>query len=126
MKHWLVVLGWQWSRWPRRATTTVTRPAHDYPLPHLRPVSGIGHGHRYSHGHRHAGAIWYPHGHGHSFAAPSPTPMAVARSSWQRQRPVSLALRPDGRLFYNELRTGRVRIVEDGQLLDEPLPPSTS
>jgi glucose/arabinose dehydrogenase len=34
--------------------------------------------------------------------------------------PVSLAFAPDGRLFYNELRSGRVRIVENGQLQDEP------
>jgi len=34
--------------------------------------------------------------------------------------PVSLAFAPDGRLFYNELRTGQVRIVEDGRLKDEP------
>jgi glucose/arabinose dehydrogenase len=34
--------------------------------------------------------------------------------------PVALAFAPDGRLFYNELRTGRVRVVEDGRLADEP------
>ncbi len=30
--------------------------------------------------------------------------------------PVSLAFAPDGRLFYNELRTGQVRVVEGGSL----------
>lgn len=34
--------------------------------------------------------------------------------------PVALAFAPDGRLFYNELRTGQVRVVEDGRLQDEP------
>ena len=36
------------------------------------------------------------------------------------QFPVSLAFAPDGRLFYNELRSGRIRIVQDGRLQDEP------
>lgn len=34
--------------------------------------------------------------------------------------PVSLAMAPDGRFFYNELRDGGVRIIEDGLLLEEP------
>lgn len=34
--------------------------------------------------------------------------------------PVSLAFAPDGRLFFNELRTGQVRIVEDGELRGDP------
>ncbi len=34
--------------------------------------------------------------------------------------PVSLALTEDGRMFYNELQQGRVRIIEDGMLQDEP------
>jgi glucose/arabinose dehydrogenase len=34
--------------------------------------------------------------------------------------PVSLAFATDGRLFYNELKTGRIRIVQDGVLLSEP------
>ena len=31
-----------------------------------------------------------------------------------------MAFAPDGRLFFNELRTGRVRVVENGQLLVDP------
>ncbi len=34
--------------------------------------------------------------------------------------PVSVAFAPDGRLFYNELRTGMVRVVEGGQLQATP------
>ncbi len=34
--------------------------------------------------------------------------------------PVAMAFAPDGRLFYNELRTGRVRVVENGVLREEP------
>lgn len=34
--------------------------------------------------------------------------------------PVAMTFAPDGRLFYNELRTGRIRIVENGVLREEP------
>jgi len=52
---------------------------------------------------------------------PSPTPMVMAEVFLANADfPVSLAFAPDGRLFYNELRTGRVRIVENGRLKDEP------
>jgi len=34
--------------------------------------------------------------------------------------PVALAFAPDGRLFYNELHTGRIRVVQNGTLLPEP------
>jgi glucose/arabinose dehydrogenase len=34
--------------------------------------------------------------------------------------PVALAFAPDGRLFYNELRTGRIRVVQNGMLLPDP------
>ena len=34
--------------------------------------------------------------------------------------PVTMAFAPDGRLFFNELSTGRVRVVENGQLLVDP------
>ncbi len=35
-------------------------------------------------------------------------------------RPTSLAAMPDGRLLVTEQETGRVRVVQDGRLLDEP------
>ncbi len=35
--------------------------------------------------------------------------------------PATMAFAPDGRLFYNELRTGNIRIVSNGQLLAQPL-----
>ncbi|MGH9530867.1 MAG: PQQ-dependent sugar dehydrogenase [Terriglobales bacterium] len=34
--------------------------------------------------------------------------------------PVTLAFAPDGRLFYNELETGRVRIIQNGLLVPQP------
>ena len=34
--------------------------------------------------------------------------------------PAALALAPDGRLFYTENDTGKVRVIKDGKLLDEP------
>ncbi|MEE9236721.1 MAG: PQQ-dependent sugar dehydrogenase [Thermoplasmata archaeon] len=34
--------------------------------------------------------------------------------------PVSLAMTEDGRIFYNELREGGVRILRDGELLEQP------
>jgi YVTN family beta-propeller protein len=34
--------------------------------------------------------------------------------------PVALAFAPDGRLFYNELRTGKMRVVQNGVLLPDP------
>jgi YVTN family beta-propeller protein len=34
--------------------------------------------------------------------------------------PSALAFAPDGTLFYNELKTGKIRIVQHGQLLPEP------
>ena len=40
----------------------------------------------------------------------------VADASW----PVALAAAPDGRLFYAELLTGRIRVVQDGQVAPEP------
>jgi aldose sugar dehydrogenase len=34
--------------------------------------------------------------------------------------PVSMVFAPDGRLFYSELHTGRIRVVQNGELLDDP------
>jgi YVTN family beta-propeller protein len=34
--------------------------------------------------------------------------------------PVTLAFAPDGRMFFSELRTGRIRVVENGVLLRDP------
>jgi glucose/arabinose dehydrogenase len=36
------------------------------------------------------------------------------------EMPVALAFAPDGRLFYNELRTGKIRVVQNGTLLPDP------
>jgi YVTN family beta-propeller protein len=33
--------------------------------------------------------------------------------------PVAMAFAPDGRLFYNELKSGKIRVVQDGQLLPD-------
>ena len=40
----------------------------------------------------------------------------VADAAW----PVALAAAPDGRIFFAELFTGKIRILENGQLLPEP------
>lgn len=66
-------------------------------------------------------------------AAPALTLLAVAcgggspggSPTWERlanaEFPVALAFAPDGRLFYNELNTGNIRIVTpEGKLLAEP------
>jgi aldose sugar dehydrogenase len=34
--------------------------------------------------------------------------------------PVAMTFAPDGRLFYNELKSGKIRIVQNGRLLPEP------
>src|SRR5207248_5092029 len=34
--------------------------------------------------------------------------------------PVSIAFAPDGTLFYNELHTGKIRVVRNGTLLSDP------
>ena len=34
--------------------------------------------------------------------------------------PTNLAFAPDGRMFFTEKNTGRVRIIEDGRLLPDP------
>lgn len=54
--------------------------------------------------------------------APSPTPgeAAVTVFLTGAEFPVDLEFAPDGRLFYAELRTGRIRVVEDGRLREEP------
>ncbi|MFQ6020219.1 MAG: PQQ-dependent sugar dehydrogenase [Dehalococcoidia bacterium] len=57
--------------------------------------------------------------------APSPTPTPAGEPRLEvlvadADFPVALAFAPDGRLLYNELRSGRIRIVEDGELQPEP------
>ncbi len=61
--------------------------------------------------------------------APGPVPFRVETFLSQASFPVTLAFAPDGRLFYNELTTGNIRIVSNGQLLAQPfatLPVSTN
>jgi glucose/arabinose dehydrogenase len=40
----------------------------------------------------------------------------LADASW----PVSMVFTPDGRMFYSEFRTGRIRVIQNGKLLDDP------
>lgn len=47
---------------------------------------------------------------------PSPTPVGPSILAF----PSSLALAPDGRIFFNEKDTGRIRIIQDGELLPRP------
>ena len=56
-------------------------------------------------------------------AGPTPTAAATPRLEVvvaDAEFPVALAFAPDGRLFYNELRTGRIRIVDGGRLQEAP------
>ncbi|MGH7948666.1 MAG: PQQ-dependent sugar dehydrogenase [Candidatus Binataceae bacterium] len=50
----------------------------------------------------------------------APVPFRVETFLPNANFPVTLAFAPDGRLFFNELQTGRVRIVQNGQLLAQP------
>ncbi len=54
--------------------------------------------------------------------APNPTPVSFRVETFRSglNFPVTLAFAPDGRLFFNELDTGNVRIIENGQLLPTP------
>ncbi len=52
--------------------------------------------------------------------APGPVPIRVETFLASANFPVTLAFAPDGRLFYNELTTGNIRIVSNGQLLAQP------
>jgi glucose/arabinose dehydrogenase len=53
---------------------------------------------------------------------PNPTPVPFRTETFLAGAafPVAMAFAPDGRLFFNELQTGRVRIVQSGQLLAQP------
>jgi len=53
---------------------------------------------------------------------PNPTlvPFRVETFLSNANFPVTMAFAPDGRLFYNELRTGQVRVVQNGQLQSQP------
>lgn len=59
-----------------------------------------------------------------SDSGPEPTPRPSLRSELllsDTELAVTLAFAPDGRLFYNELLTGTIRVVlPDGTLLPEP------
>lgn len=58
-----------------------------------------------------------------SFTVAAPAPGIVTLEPVYRDvlAPVSLAFAPDGRLFYSELTTGRIRVITaEGQLLEEP------
>lgn len=51
---------------------------------------------------------------------PTPVPFRVETFLPNANFPVTMAFAPDGRLFYNELRTGQVRVVQNGQLQAQP------
>jgi glucose/arabinose dehydrogenase len=55
-------------------------------------------------------------------ATPTPTPGGprIATVVDGAEFPTNMAFAPDGRLFYTEKETGRIRVVQDGRLLDEP------
>jgi glucose/arabinose dehydrogenase len=51
---------------------------------------------------------------------PAPVPFRVETFLTNASFPVTMAFAPDGRLFFNELATGNIRIVQNGQLLAQP------
>ncbi len=54
---------------------------------------------------------------------PSPTPAAsptVTTITSGVSMPSALAFTPDGRLFFNEVYDGRIRVIQNGKLLDQP------
>ena len=53
-------------------------------------------------------------------APPGPVPFRAETFLANANFPVTMAFAPDGRLFYNELRTGNIRIISTGQLLPTP------
>ena len=62
-------------------------------------------------------------GGGSSGAPPSPAPGPVnfrVESVTAAAFPVRLAFAPDGRLFFNELQSGNVRILQNGSVLAQP------
>lgn len=48
-------------------------------------------------------------------------PQRLAMVAGNLSFPVAFAFAPDGRIFFNELQTGRVRVLAGGRLLPEPL-----
>lgn len=52
--------------------------------------------------------------------APPPLPALTQVPLFQANFPVSLAVAPDNRVFFTELRTGKIGIYKDGQLLPQP------
>jgi glucose/arabinose dehydrogenase len=64
-----------------------------------------------------------------SVAQPGPQNLAVETFVGNLDTPVVMAFAPDGRLFFNELRNGQVRIIQNGALVSQPfvtLPVETS
>lgn len=51
---------------------------------------------------------------------PGPVAFRVETFLGNLDFPAAMAFAPDGRLFFNELRTGNVRVVENGQVLPQP------
>lgn len=60
------------------------------------------------------------------FPGQAPVPVDVAKGLRAEYvvsgaaRPAALALAPDGRVFYTEKNTGRIRVIAEGALLEEP------
>jgi len=64
-----------------------------------------------------------------SVAQPAPTNLVIETFVGNLNTPVTMAFAPDGRLFFNELKNGRVRIIQNGALVTQPfvtLPVETS
>src|ERR1041384_1315464 len=58
-------------------------------------------------------------GGGDSAAQPGSTNTAIETFVSNLNTPVTMAFAPDGRLFFNELKTGKVRIIQNGALVTQ-------
>ncbi len=61
-------------------------------------------------------------------SAQAPAPLTVARQpvADDLEFPTNMAVAPDGRVFFTEKDTGRIRILQDGKVLEEPFAELTS
>src|SRR3954469_21452895 len=59
-------------------------------------------------------------GSGNSAGQPGATNTVIETFVSNLNTPVTMAFAPDGRLFFNELKSGKVRIIQNGALVAQP------
>ncbi|MEX0991686.1 MAG: PQQ-dependent sugar dehydrogenase [Actinomycetota bacterium] len=67
-----------------------------------------------------AAAVFALHPGGASAQAPAPDTVAPQLVADDLEFPTNMAVSPDGRVFFTEKDTGRIRIMEDGKVLEAP------